>query len=418
MTALTAPTVEQVAPGVVTRVRPGELVGTQKGLLGVSAVALIASIVPAFLGEDDHARHRVMFSYLTAYMFTLSVALGALFFVMIQHITRAGWSVVVRRIAENMAGTLFPWMAILFAPIAIWYHDLWHHWIDAQITDPSAADYDSVIAGKSGYLNVPFFFVRAVLYFVIWAGLSRYFRGASLAQDQDGDPQRSLKMARMAAPGLLLFGVTTTFAAFDWIMSLDPHWFSTMFGVIYFAGGVLGVMATIGLTALFLAKKGYLGDVINTEHYHDIGKLMFAFMVFWAYTSFSQFMLIWYANLPEETIWFAHRSEGAWSTMFVVLCVGHFLVPFAFLMSRHLKRNTKTLAFAAVFMLVMHWCDMAYQILPNVDHHGFHLTWTDISAVVGVFGLFVAMALKNIIATPLIPERDPRLAESLHFHNV
>jgi hypothetical protein len=416
MTALTAPSVEQIAPGVVTRVRPGELVGAQKGLLGVSALALVASIVPMFL--DEHTAHRAMFSYLTAYMFTLGIALGALFFVMLQHITRAGWSVVVRRIAENMAGTLFPWMAVLFVPIAVFHHDIWHHWMDHDLVDPQSPKFDPVIAGKSGYLNVPFFFVRALLYFVIWALLARYFRGSSLAQDQDGDPQRSLKMARFAAPGLLLFALSTTFAAFDWIMSLDPHWFSTIFGVVYFSGGVLGLMATMGLMALYLRRKGYLAEVINDEHYHDIGKLMFAFMVFWAYTSFSQYMLIWYANLPEETIWYAHRSEGSWKTIFVVLCVGHFLVPFAFLMSRHMKRNTLTLSVAAVFLLVMHWFDMAFQILPTVDHHGFHLAWTDVAAMLGVFGLFLAMTLRNVIATPLIPQRDPRLPESLHFHNV
>ncbi|NLD69469.1 MAG: hypothetical protein GX644_11730 [Limnobacter sp.] len=425
MTALSAPTIDQVAPGLTTRVKDGDLRGTRNALLGVSVIALVASIVP-MLAEGE-ARRTALASYLTAYMFTLGTALGALFFVLIHHLTRAGWSVVVRRISENMAATLFPWLAVLFLPLAIWHHDVWHHWMVEGVTDPAAPNYDAVIAGKSAYLNVPFFFIRAGVYFAVWALLAHWFRNSSLAQDQDGDPARSLKMARRSAPAMLAFALTTTFAAFDWIMSLDPHWFSTIFGVVYFAGGVVAMYATLALFAMWLGRHGYLREVVNAEHYHDIGKLLFAFMVFWAYTSFSQYMLIWYANLPEETGWFATRSEGSWNTVFTVLAFGHFLAPLAFLMSRHTKRRQPTLAIAAVFMLVMHWFDMAYQIMPSMADHGagdghahagFTLHWTDPVALIGIYGLFLAMSLRNVIGTPLIPERDPRLAESMHFHNV
>lgn len=409
MTAISAPEVTQVAPDVTTRVREGDLAGGQRNMLGLGVVALLATLAGYFV---DH--EQFLFSYLAAYMFALSLCLGALGFVMIQHITRAGWSVVVRRVAENVMAVL-PVMAVLFIPIAVGYHTLYHHWIDAPAED-------TVIAGKSGYLNVPFFFVRAVLYFAIWIGLSRYFYKNSVAQDQSGDPEISLRLSRRAAPGILLFALSLTFAAFDWIMSLDPHWFSTMFGVTYFAGAMMSFLALLGLLCMWLRGKGYLGSVVTVEHYHDIGKLLFAFMVFWTYVNFSQYFLIWYANLPEETAFYAHRMDSSWEYIGILLVVGHFLVPFAFMMSRHIKRNTKTLAFSAIFLLVMHWFDMQYLVLPNMAHEGghggFHPTWIDATALIGMLALVIGLTIRNMARSPLVPERDPRLAESVHFHNI
>lgn len=412
MTANTiVPTIEQVAPGLTTRVKEGDLQTTQKGLLAVGVLALVASLAGAFLGEGEGKRH-AFHAYLVAYMFTLSLALGSLFFVMVQHITRAGWSVTVRRIAENAMGVLFPWMVILFIPIAIGGEHLFH-WMHH---DPSVND--EILEGKIGYLNTTFFYVRAVAYFVIWGLLARYFRSKSLEQDRTGDATLSLKMSRVAAPGLLLFAITITFAAVDWIMSLSPHWFSTMFGVIYFGGSVMAALGFLALACLWLRSKGYLGSVVSREHYHDIGKLMFTFMVFWAYTSFSQFMLIGYANLPEETEWYLHRIQGGWNWVYMTLLIGHFLVPFAFLMSRHLKRNSATLAGASAFLLVMHWVDMQFQIMPSLHSHGPHFDWTDAASFIGVLGVFLGLTLRNIATSPLIPERDPRLGESLNFNNV
>jgi len=399
---LSAPSVEQLAPNLATRVKPGDLAMAPLVLIGIG-IALVA-------GAYFTAGTRFSFSYLVGYMGVLGIVLCALFFTMLQHITRAGWSVTVRRIAENIAWTL-PVMLLLFIPVIAGSHDLFHHWME-----PNPAD--KVLAGKAAWLNKNAFFIRVGIYFLVWLALAWFFRSSSLKQDQTGDPAISLRLSRVAAPSILLFALSITFASIDWMMSLAPHWFSTMFGVIYFAGSAMVTLAVLGLACVWLRGKGYLGTVISTEHYHDIGKLMFAFMVFWAYTSFSQYMLIWYANLPEETEWYLHRTHGGWHWVFVALAVGHFLVPFAFLMSRHIKRNTATLTFGALFLVAMHWLDMQFQIMPNIYHEGPQFSWTDVATFLGVVGVFAGMLLRNVASSPLIPERDPRLAESLHFHNI
>ena len=413
MTAV-APPIEQVAPKLVTRVHEGALGSQARMLLGVGLLLVVASVLVGYTTD----RVRFLHAYLTAYVWGLGIVLGALLFVMIQHLTRAGWSVVVRRIAEHLAGTM-PLMALLFVPIAVGYHDLYHHWVDMD----SHPD-DLVLQGKKGYLNVGFWFLRAGIYFAIWITLAVFFKRTSLAQDKSGDPRLTMRMARVAAPCTLLFALSVTFAAIDWIMTLDPHWFSTIFGVCYVAGGEMAAMATLALLSMFLSKRGYLREAITTEHYHDMGKLMFAFMVFWAYTNFSQYILIWYANLPEETGFFGHRAEGNWRWLGATLIAGHFLVPFAFLMSRHIKRNRYTLALAAVFMLGMHWVDMLFLVMPNwhpaEGHHepGYHAHFLDFTCLFGIAALLAGVTLSTLRRTPLIPERDPRLAESLRFHNI
>ncbi len=407
-----APELNQLAPNVIARVKDGDLTGNRNMLLGVGLVAFLASAIIGFASGDLH--HQFLFSYLVAYMFTLSLCLGALLFVMIQHVTRAGWSVVVRRLAENMASCMWL-MAVLFIPIAIGYHDLYHHWAGV------AEGVDELLDGKSAYLNSTFFFIRAAIYFLVWIGFARFFCGSSLKQDQNGDPGITLRMSRLAAPGILIMALTLTFAAFDWIMSLDPHWFSTIFGVTYFAGSMMALLATLGLFCMFLGRKGYLKGAVNVEHYHDIGKLLFAFMIFWTYVNFSQYFLIWYANLPEETLWYQHRAHGSWEIVGTILILGHFLLPFAFLMSRHIKRNTKTLAAAAIFLLVMHWMDMQFLIMPMHEtdaEPGMHLHWMDAVTMIGLLGLFFGLTLHQTIRSPLLPQRDPRLEESLHFHNI
>jgi hypothetical protein len=448
MTAtMTAPPIEQVAPHVVTRVRDGDLKSGQMALLGAGVVLLAVSLGMGMFGHD---RARFMYSYLTGYVGVLGVCLGGLFFTMLQHLTRAGWSVGVRRVAEHVAGTL-PLMVLLYVPIVLGFDDLYGHWTHAEL-DPAKPGYDAVIAGKAIWLNKPFFFARVIVYFAVWLGLAAFFRRGSARQDQSGDPALTLRMSRLAAPGMLLFALSITFAAFDWIMSLNPHWFSTMFGVCFFAGSFMSFLAFVILLAQWLGKRGYLREAINTEHYHDLGKLMFAFMVFWTYVNFSQYMLIWYANQPEETVFYQMRKEGGWSAVGTLLVFGHFLVPFAFLMSRHVKRNGPTLAIGAVFLLVIHWIDMQYLVIPNSMHgHGHgagehavqhaeaaltegghplfgHFThnlgvWMhgvtvhDVLCYAGMLSLVAGITVWLVRANNLLPTRDPRLAEALHFQN-
>jgi hypothetical protein len=407
------PPVETVVPGLRTRVAPGTLGGAYKLRAGAGVLALGASAIG--LAQGGEAQRQFYFSYLTAYFFGLGICLGAMFFVLVQHLTRAGWSVVVRRLAENIMGVL-PVMAILFLPIAAGHHTLYHHWVDAELT-PGKPGFDAILAGKAGWLNVTAFFARAAGYFVIWLAIAAWFRRASLRQDQTGDPALTLKMARVAAPCMLLYALTVTFAAIDWLMTLDPHWFSTIWGVWIFSGCFISFLGVVALAAIYLQRRGILRDAITTEHYHDLGKLLFAFTVFWAYTGFSQYMLIFYANLPEETSFYHARSEGTWLAVFKLLCIGHFLVPFAFLMSRHSKRNKLTLAIGAGYMLLMHFIDLHFVVMPNLHPDGLHPSWIDLVTVLGMLALVVGCTLRNVQNSPLVPERDPRLLESLRFHN-
>lgn len=351
-------------------------------------------------------------SYLTAYMFWLSIALGGMFFVVVQYAARAGWSIVVRRIAENAMITL-PVMGLLALPFLIWgNHDL-YHW-----THHHAVETDPILKGKEAYLNLPFWWIRAGLYFLLWTGLAVYFHKASTQQDSSGDPALTRKLQRIAPPAILIYGLSQTFAAFDWIMSLDPHWFSTMFGVYYFAGSCLAIFAFITLISFGLRAGGVLKDVITVEHYHDLGKYLFGFVVFWAYISFSQYMLYWYANIPEETMWFAHRWTGSWKAVSVVLGVGHFALPFYFLMARAIKRAPAMLLIAAIWLLSFHYIDLYWQIMPSVNPEGAEFSLLDLATFVGIGGIFLGVFGWQLRTRPLVPAKDPRLAESVSLENV
>ena len=301
----------------------------------IGGVLGLAGIGGAYaLGQENS---QFYFSYLTAFAYFLSIALGGLFFVLIQFATRAGWSVVVRRIAEQVMATL-PVFAILFIPVIFGMHDL-YHWTHAELYDPTSDQYDKILAGKQGYLNESFFLIRAGVYFVVWIALSQYFLKKSLSQDESGDKGITAQLQKWSALGLALYAMTQTFAAFDWLMSLDPHWYSTMYGVYFFAGGFVAIFAVLAIFTIRLSTPdGVLNGIATEEHFHDLGKLLFGFTVFWAYIAFSQYFLIWYSNIPEETLFYKHRMESGWMNVSIFLMIGHFAVPFFLLMSRHMKR--------------------------------------------------------------------------------
>lgn len=378
------------------------------------ALIAVALLVMSAVGWAIDAP-QFYFSYHVGWVFCLSLSIGALFFIVIQHLTKARWSVVVRRIAEVLA-YMFPLLAIMSIPTIIGMHDLFH-WTHHELYDPLDPHYDPIIAGKHAYLNVPFFLARLAIYFVAWTILSYRLYTLSLRQDVDPDPNIPAKLRATSAWGLPLLAVTTAFASYDLLMSLDPHWFSTIFGVYFFAGAFWVMLAFLTFTVLYLQRGGMLREVVTKEHYQDLGKLMFGFTVFWAYIAFSQYMLIWYGNLPEETVWFRHRLEHGWGYHSAALLVLHFIVPFWLLIPRAPKRVKGMLGFMVVYFFIMQWFDLHWLSMPILHGHeaGFH--WLDFTTWLGLFGVFLAVFLWRLGRHSLVPQRDPYLAKSLAFHN-
>src|SRR5687767_5161615 len=281
-----------------------------------AVVALIGAVACAILGMGNPKQF--FFSWLVSFLFFLSLALGALFFVLIQYAAQGGWGIVLRRIGETIFATL-PVMAALFLPLLLGLRDL-YSW-----TAPGAAEHDALLRWKAPFLNVPFFLIRAAFYFGCWSFIALLYYRGSRGQDVTGDPGVSARLRKFAGPSIMVLAVTQTLASVDWIMSLTPHWYSTMFGVYFFAGSFVGFIALLSVVAPAMRRAGLLDTIISPEHLQDVGKLLFAFTVFWTYIAFSQFFLMWYGNLPEETIWYQARMEGSWLTVSLVLMAGHFL---------------------------------------------------------------------------------------------
>ena len=386
--------------------RAGPRVVGWAGVVGL--LALVGGVLLGRAADDGMARF--FCSYLVNYCFFLSLGLGALFFVPLQHVTHSGWSVAVRRLAEIISADLLL-LAVLGVPLVAGAPAL-YEWLA-----PGAMGPDALLRHNQPYLNWPFFVARCVSYALIWCGLAYYFLSRSVRQDETGEVGLTTRMERLSGPALVLYAITVTFAAFDWIMSLEADWFSTILGVYFFAGCVVGFLALVSLVAMALQRSGRLTRAITIEHYHDLGKLLFAFTFFWAYVAFSQYMLIWYANIPEETGWYLRRQQGPWGWMALVLLFGHFVLPFVGLLSRRAKRSKRALAFWSVWLLAMHWIDLYWLIVPRLSPDRLPLGLLDGLCFVGVGGLFVAGLAKAAGNRSLIATRDPRLAESLAFEN-
>jgi len=392
---------------------PDRLAAAAAGL-GLAGLAAGLALGPR-VGWDVFFR-----SYLLNYCFVLSLALGALFFVMLQHLTRAGWSVALRRIAEFVVAAL-PWLAVLFLPLLIPVFQGRagvYKW-----SSPEVVAGDPLLQAKAAWLNPAFFTVRCLVYLAVWSLLAVVLVRDSVRQDATGDVAHTHRLERWSAPGMLLYGLTVTFFAFDVLMSLNPHWYSTIFGVYFFSGCVVGFFALLALLVLSVQRAGGLTASVTVEHYHDLGKLMFGFVVFWAYIAFSQYMLQWYANLPEETaLYFARQNEPWWRGVSLLLLVGHFVAPFLALISRFPKRRPGLLLPAAVWLLAMHWLDLYYLVMPRPHGTAYkpaaYLHWTDLALLVGLVGPFVAAVVRPMARHALLPERDPRLTEALAFENI
>ncbi len=373
------------------------------------SVALLGVVVCAILGYANPKQF--FFSWLVSFLFFLSLALGALFFVLIQYASQGGWGIVLRRIGETTFATL-PVMGALFLPVLLGLRDLYSWAV------PGAAEHDALLHWKAPYLNVPFFVIRAALYFGSWSFIALLYYRGSRGQDVTGDPRVSARLRRLAGPCIIVLALTLTFASIDWIMSLTPHWYSTMFGVYFFSGSFVGFIALLSVVSVAMRRAGLLETVISAEHLHDVGKFLFAFTAFWAYIAFSQFFLMWYGNLPEETIWYRTRIEGSWLPVSLLLMAGHFVAPFFYLMGRTVKRNGATLAIGGAWLLAMHFVDLYWQVMPTLHPAGLRPSVLDAAAFAAIGGCFVAAAGWLMRREALVPLRDPRLAESIAFENV
>lgn len=383
----------------------------------IGAAGLLVTLLGAFMMEGG-LRHAIA-SYHIGVMSSLAMSLGAMFLVMAFHLTAAGWSATIRRQFENVM-RVAPFAAFMFLPVLVI-----EMWTGGQLfawMDPDLRQHDTLLIHKAPYLNAWFFTARAVIFFGVWFALSWILWGYSKEQDATGDKWLTNRMARTSTWGMLLFALATAFAAFDWLMSLDYRFFSTIWGVYYFAGAVYSCLGLVVFILAMARRAGKLTGLVTEEHFHDLAKLMFAFTVFWAYIAFSQYFLIWYANIPEETAFMLARKTGGWQHFSTFLVVGHFLLPFFILLWRFVRRSTLILAAIGAWMMLMHIADMVWIVRPFVygmtdDKVMIGRVWLDVAGIVGVLGIFLGLVVRNVFSGPLVAVHDPRLPEALHHRN-
>ncbi|UOQ72044.1 quinol:cytochrome C oxidoreductase [Hymenobacter cellulosilyticus] len=347
-------------------------------------------------------------------VFFVGVSAIGTFFVALQYVAYAGWSVVIKRLNEAMSVWLIPGLIIFLVVFFAGRHDLFH-WTHDGIMDPKAENYDAIIAGKSGFLNTPFYLIRMVVYLGIWWFFTERLRKLSLAEDLNGGTEYFHKSINVAALFLVLYAVTSSMSAWDWVMSVDVHWFSTMFGWYVFASWWVSGIAVTTLTAIYLKQAGYL-KFVNANHLHDLGKFMFGFSIFWTYVWFSQFMLIWYANLPEEAVYYNQRLggfNGAYTWIFFFNLVINFAFPFLVLMRRDAKRQMIMLKIVSIAILIGHWSDFYLMLMPATmkGENGFVI---EIGVALIFLGSFLLLFTKRLAQASLVPVNHPFLDESVH----
>jgi hypothetical protein len=349
------------------------------------------------------------YSWLFGFIYFFTLCCGCLFWTIVHHATDAEWSVVVRRQLENIA-LLIVALAIFAIPILLLRHQLFE-WMTIPVGKDTALD------SKRQYLNWPFFAFRALLYFVMLGGVAFFLRRYSVAQDRDGNPRFTILMRKVAFAGLPIFGLGLSFAAFDWLMGLNYRWFSTMWGPYIFAGAAGSSMSLLVLVITGLRRAGYLREVVTLEHYHVMGKWMLAFSVFWAYIGFSQYMLYWYANIPEETEYYLVRNTESWWPLSLLLVIGRFFGPFAILLLRSIKKQPNRLSVVAGWILLMQALDMYLIVLPSLHGTGVRLSIWDLLCPIAIGCSLSFIYLRLLGRTSLFPVRDPRLIESLRLTN-
>ncbi|MDZ4847303.1 MAG: quinol:cytochrome C oxidoreductase [Chitinophagales bacterium] len=382
------------------------------------SIGLLGTVLGLTMGHDHN---RVWANLLLNSYYFIGLALAGVFLAAAHQLGYGGWHVQIKRVFES-TGSLIPVIGIIVALILLGGKMHWHHvyhWMDASLYDPTSPNYDEIMVGKSGFLNFGFFAARIIFYLSIWTFFAWLLRKISIKEDENGGLKYYTRNKFYAALFLIVYAVTSSTASWDFIMSVDPHWYSTLFGWYNFASCSVAGVAAITLVVLYLKKNGYLHQV-NEEHYHNLGMFMFGFSVFWAYLWFSQYMLIWYANIPEETVYFYTRLHGKplFKFLFYLNLFMNFIFPFLFLMTRTAKRNPAKLAFAAVVILCGHWVDYYLMVMPGSTGENAGIGLTEISITLGFVGLYVFVVLNTLTKASLVPVNNPFGKESMVHHTL
>src|SRR6266536_367877 len=381
---------------------PDDLNRVRNVALGVGVVLTVLMLIGAFA-------NRALFfhAYLVAFIFWIGITVGSLALLMLQHLTGGAWGLVIRRVLEAATRTL-PLMLILFVPIVLGLKQI-YSW-----TSPAEMNQSTALQQKAAhYLNPSFFITRAAIYFAIWSLLAVALNWLSLEHDRTADRKLSTRMQMISGPGLVLFILTVTFAAIDWVMSLDPTWSSTIFGLIFVAAWTLSALAFTILTMAWLSQREPMNAVLQPSHFHDLGNLTLALVMLWTYFAFSQYLIIWSGNLPEETTWYVARKHGGWGVIALAIAILQFAFPFLALLSRAAKKSSDRLAILAVLILAMRLADVFWLIEPSFNRERFHLSWMDVVAPIAMGGLLLATFAWQLQKRSLMPINDPQLASAL-----
>lgn len=378
-------------------------------LIGVGILSLIAAFAFGISGQ------RIWANILINGFFYFGIALAALFMITLQYVAEAAWGTVLKRIFEGVSAFVPYGAGIIFLILLVGSlhgHHL-YHWMDASLYDPASEHYDEIIAGKKDYLNLPFFWSRAIVFLAFYIWVQRNFRKRSLEEDDKGGLELHKKNITMSAVFLVFFGFLSPVAIWDWIMSIDAHWYSTLFGWYTFSGMWISGITFTTLLILYLKKKGHLKEV-NDNHMHDMGKWMFAISCLWSYMWFFQFMLIWYANIPEEVTYYSARIND-YKVLFFSIFAINFVFPFFLLMDREAKRNTGLLTIVGALVFIGHWLDIYLMVTPGSLKSEGILSWFEIGLALGFLGIFVFVVLNTLSKAPLVVKQHPYLEESIHL---
>ena len=378
-----------------------ELERYQRQLLIGGAAGLLVSLAGWFFTPTQFYQ-----SYLMAYMLCLSVTLGCLALGMLHQLSGGAWGVVIRR-PIGAASRVLPVMTVLFVPVLLGMSHL-YIWTHADVVA-----HDEVLQAKHLYLNVPFFLVRTAIYFASWNAIAYVLNAWSLEQDRSADPRIARKMQLLSAGGLVVYGLTITFASFDWLMSLEPHWYSTIYGVLIMGGQALSAMAFLIIVLVWLSRRPPLNRIVVKAHFHDLGNLTLAFVMLWAYFSFSQYLIIWAGNLPPEISWYVSRLQTGWRFIGVALVLVHFVLPFVLLLSRTMKREARLIVLVAMVILLSRLLDLFWLIAPEFHTQGIVVSWLDVVLPLALGAIWLGAFVRQLRGRPILPVHDPQFDEAL-----